>query len=136
MRSPNRAPLMRIFMDRQFLIDEINKLIYAHQLWEEMSDHIFALGGELWETKYSEAYYFHEALVFNLITLYRGYKEYDEFEFDAFQDTIFDLSKGDTVTIHIITDEEPGYEIRCISNAEELLESHLNGCYPKEIAVN
>jgi hypothetical protein len=101
-----------------------------------MSDHIFALGGELWETKYSKAYYFHEALVFNLITLYREYKEYDEFEFDDFQETIFDLSEGNTVKIHIITDEEPGYEIRYISNAEELLEYHLNQCYSKEIMAN
>lgn len=133
MRSPIRAPLIEGFMDKNFLLNEINKLIEAKRLWGEMNEHIFALGGELWETKYAEAYNFHEELVFKLIILYRGYKEYDDFEFEAFQDCIYDLSHGHTTSVKIIIDEEPGYEIRYISNAEELLNSHLDESYPKEI---
>ena len=122
-------------MDKQFLINEINSLIYTNQLWSEMDDHIFALGGELWETKYAEAYYLYEELVFNLIIQYRGYPSFDDAEFDAFQDTIANLSRNQVTTIHVSIDEEPGYQVVYISNAAELLESHLNGSYPKEIAL-
>ena len=122
-------------MDKQFLINEINHLIYANQLWSEMNHHIFALGGELWETKYADAYQLYEELVFNLIIQYRGYPPFDDAEFDAFQDTIADLSRNQVTTIHVRIDEEPGYQIEYISNAAELLESHLNESYPKEISL-
>lgn len=120
-------------MDKQFLINAINGLVEANRLWNEMGDHIFALGGELWETKYTEAYYFHEELVFDLILKYRGHGPFDNNEFDAFRDTISDLSRNTTTKIKVITDEEPGYEIIYISNAEELLNSFLGDTYLKEI---
>lgn len=120
-------------MDKQFLINEINRLVEANRLWNEMGDHIFALGGELWETKYAEAYYFHEELIFNLIMKYRGYGPFNDGEFDAFQDTIYDLSRNNITKIKVIIDEEPGYEIIYISNAEELLNSFLSNTYLKEI---
>lgn len=120
-------------MDKQFLIDAINCLVESKRLWSEMDDHIFALGGELWETKYAEAYYFHEELVFNLILKYRGHGPFDDGEFDAFQDTIYDLSRNHTTKIKVIIDEEPGYKIMYISNAEELLNSFLDDTYLKEI---
>ena len=120
-------------MDKQFLIDAINRLVEANRLWNEMGDHIFALGGELWETKYTEAYHFHEELVFDLILQYRGHGPFGDGEFDAFQDTIYDLSRNNTTKIKVIIDEEPGYKIMYISNAEELLNSFLDDTYLKEI---
>ncbi len=120
-------------MDKQFLIDAINRLIEANRLWTKMGDHIFALGGELWETKYAEAYYSYEELIFNLIVKYRGYDPFDDGEFDAFQDTIYDLSRNNTAKIKVMIDEDPGYEITSISNAEELLNFFSGDTYLKEI---
>ena len=113
-------------MDKKYLISEINKLIESKQLWGEMADHLVAFGGDLFETKYVEAYFYHEELVFNLIKELRGYEEFDEYEFEFFSDAIWDLSKKQLVSFPEETDEEPGYKVIYISNAEELLNCHLN----------
>lgn len=110
-------------MDKKFLINEIHSLIESKQLWEEMGEHIFALGGDIFATKYVEAYNYHESLVFKLIQKYRGYEEVgDEFEF--FTDSIYDLSQKRNIKF---VEEDPGEEPKTyiISNAEELLDCIL-----------
>lgn len=80
-------------MDKDFILGQIHRLIEARQLWEEMSNHIYALGGELWETKYAEAYYYHECLVYDLILEYRGYPSLSDYEFEDFQESIFNFAR-------------------------------------------
>ena len=103
-------------MNKEFIISKINDLIEAHRLWDELSSHIFALGGELWETKYTEAYNFHEELVYDLILLHRGFPELSEYEFEYFQEIIFDLARNNSVQLTT----ETGIICGSINNAEEL----------------
>lgn len=112
-------------MNRQFLINEINHLIEANRLWNEMNKHINAFGGELWESGYAKAYSFHEELVFNLIMKYHGCESFSESEFDAFQEIIYNLSRNNTATIITAIDDELNYQTQCISNAEDLLNFFL-----------
>ena len=115
-------------MNKQFLINEINNLVAAHKLWSGIDSHIFALSqGNIWETEYSHAYLYHEQLVFRLILASRKEnKEYDENEFSNFQEFIYDLSHNDIpIALHYEIDEAPGYEVKYISTAEELLDLFL-----------
>lgn len=115
-------------MDKQFLINEINNLVTAHKLWSGIDSHIFALSqGNIWETEYSYAHLYHAQLVFRLIVESRKEnKEYDEDEFSNFQEFIYDLSHNDTpIALHYEIDEAPGYEVKYISTAEELLDLFL-----------
>ena len=81
-------------MEKEFVISSLMGLIEARRHWEELSDHIDNLGGDLWETKYVEAYQFHEELVYNLIKECREFSEVNEEEFEIFQDAVFYLSKN------------------------------------------
>ena len=131
MRSPIRAPLIEVFMDKQYLLREINCLIESKRLWEEMGEHIYALGGEIWDTKYVEAYYFHEELVFHLIEDFLGKKLIEKIgelaEIEFFGDCIADLSQKRTIHFNIPDEPEaPGYESIYISNANELLEYYIS----------
>ena len=99
-------------------LSELSCLIETRKLWEEMSDHIFALGGELWETKYAEAYNFHEELVYKLIVAERGYESSsDNLDFDCFQEAIYDLVRGNTTKLY---DVETGELIKEIANYKDL----------------
>lgn len=81
-------------MEKEFVISSLMGLIEARRYWEELSDHIDNLGGDLWETKYVEAYNFHEELVYDLIKKYRKFSGIDEEEIEIRQDAVFcDLIK-------------------------------------------
>ena len=89
------------------VLTELNRLIEGHKLWSEMGEHIFALGGEIWETKYAEAYNFHEELVYNLIVKERGFTSLsDEEDFDLFREAIYDLSHGHCTKLYDVKTNE------------------------------
>lgn len=104
-------------MDKNFIIKQISTLIESRKLWNEMASHIFALGGELWETKYAEAYNFYEALVYDLIIEHRGYPTLSEEEFDYFQEVIYDLAHNHVTKLYGIDTDEI---VATISSAEDL----------------
>ena len=105
-------------MDKDFIIKQLYAIVESHKLWDEMANHIFALGGELWESKYPEAYLFHESLVYDLIVLHRGFPSLDEEgEFDCFKETIFDLSRGHKTKLY---DIETNEVVAILASVEDL----------------
>lgn len=122
-------------MDKEFIIKQIYSLVEAHKLWDEMANHIFALGGELWESKYAEAYNFHEALVYDLIMKHRGFPSLDEYEFDLFQETIFDLACGNKTKVY----DENNTIVALLYSVEDLYNWMVqvqNIFIPKEESLN
>ena len=82
-------------MTKQDLLCIFDDVIESTKLWYEMSDHLFALGAEIFETKYGHSLFLHQKLVWQLIKEFRGYDEKDEYdEFTVFIDTLYDLSKN------------------------------------------
>jgi hypothetical protein len=116
-------------MNKDFIIKQISALVESHKLWDEMAEHIFALGGELWESKYVETYAFHEGLVYDLIIMHRGYPTLDDGEFDCFQESIYDLAHGQTTGIFDVDTNEKVAEI---SSVEELYNWMMQ---PQEIFI-
>lgn len=103
-------------MEKEFVISSLINLIEARRYWEELSDHIDNLGGDFWETKYVEAYYLHEELVYDLIKEHRGISEIDEEEFEIFQDAVFYLSKNKEFKLF----DENSNLVKSIKNGKEL----------------
>ena len=100
-------------MQKDFLVKELEKLIEVHKLWNEMEEHIFALGGDLWETRYAEIYSYYEELVFKMIEIHFEDKVYIDFE--IFQEAIDFLAKND---IYYLTVENEAHIPVC--SVEEL----------------
>lgn len=91
-------------MDKQLVFHAFCDVIESTQLWEEMSDALFVFGGELFETKFAEALFYHQELVWKMIKECRGYGEIDQGEeFSVFINTLYDLAKGNPFTY---TDED------------------------------
>lgn len=103
-------------MEKEFVISSLMGLIEARRYLEELSDHIDSLGGDFWETKYVEAYHFHEELVYDLIKECRGFSEIDEEEFEIFQDALFYLSKNEEFKLF----DENSNLVKSIENGKEL----------------
>lgn len=82
-------------MTKQDVLIAFNEVIESTRLWDEMADHLFALGAELYETKYAESLYFHQGLVWRMIKEFRGYEELEEYEFSVYSDTLYDLGKNE-----------------------------------------
>ena len=81
-------------MTKQDILMAFNDVIESTRLWDEMADHLFALGAELYETKYAESLYLHHGLVWRMIKEFRGYEELAEYEFSVYCDTLYSLSKN------------------------------------------
>lgn len=117
-------------MEKEFVISSLMGLIEARRHWEELSDHIDNLGGDLWETKYVEAYQFHEELVYDLIKECREFSEVNEEEFEIFQDAVFYLSKNREFKLF----DENSNLVKSIKNGKELydfMESEVVNCIKK-----
>lgn len=103
-------------MEKEFVISSLIGLIEARKYWDELSNHIDSLGGDFYETKYVEAYHFHEELVYNLIKECRGFSEIDEEEFEIFQSALFYLSKNEEFKLS----DENFNLVKSIKNGKEL----------------
>lgn len=108
-------------MQKEEIIIEIKKIIEVLNLWNEMEEHIFALGGELWETKYAEIYSYYETLVFKMIEEHFKNKEV-YIDFGIFQEAIDSLAKEGIYYLAI--DNEANI---VVSSVEELYDLMAKG---------
>lgn len=71
------------------------KLAEAYKYWNEISNHLYAItGGDIWESRFIEAYRYYEEMVHDLIAKYRGFPIEDK-EVSIFSDIINDISESD-----------------------------------------
>jgi hypothetical protein len=110
-----------IKMTKQDILFAFNDAIESTRLWNEMADHLFAIGAELFETKYAESLQLHQELVWKLIKEFRNYDELNEYEFTAFIDILYDLSRNEPVTYK----DNNGIH-HTLTNREEILDLFLS----------
>ena len=101
-------------MKKNDILMAFDEVIENTALWDEMSNIIFSLGGEIFETKFGNSLLLHQKLVWRLIVDYRGYPDDPEgIEFYAFESVVSNLSQNEPVEYddlngqhQILTDRE------------------------------
>jgi hypothetical protein len=83
-------------MTKQDILNTFEDLLKCEQLWDEMSNHIEAFGGDLNGSKFGEILYFCEKSLWNIIT---DFEDTDSDKYDAFLEVLYDVSHGHSVQI-------------------------------------
>ena len=77
------------------LISQMTKVAEAYKYWNEIYEHLYAItGGDLWETRFVDAYNYYVDIVHDLIADYRGFPIEDK-EIQIFYNIICEIADTD-----------------------------------------
>lgn len=89
-----KSQTKEIPISKFYLISQMVGVAEAYKYWNEIYEHLYAItGGDIWETRFIDAYNYYEEIVHDLIAEYRGFFIEDE-EIEIFKDIICEISES------------------------------------------
>lgn len=90
-----KSQTKEIIISKFDLISYMVGVAEACKHWNEIYEHLYAItGGDLWETRFIEAYYYYADMVHDLIADYRDFPIEDE-EIQIFYNIIYEIAEAD-----------------------------------------